>query len=309
MEQAAFSVKRKGICRLFWIPLLVSSPLNQHCYHSTMASAIVIDGSNLCRAHKTKLAHLELLEKAIAQIETIMSADDVLKVYADASLPYGLNDPDKKRLEYLISTGKITKAPAGVEADGFILRWAAKKNAIVISNDLYRDYVTSFPWIKEKGSGRFVCGDYDEADKSWTFLERSAATTNARSIEQLINRPKSDPLFLDQSGIQSLIDSTPKPRTSQPSNKSKFLETLEPDKDLNQKLLFHDFVAIWGISRHNALTIINSEKYNQALKAPRNDHVIISGSRVQLTQHGLNTLKELAEVIRSNDPPPIHGRY
>ena len=150
-----------------------------------MTSAFVIDGSVLCCDDRTKVWNFERLELAIKQIEEIMSDGDELKVYVDASLPWKLNNLDRQRLEQLITKGKITKAPAGVQADGFILRWAEERRAIVITNDLFRDYANTFPWINEVGSGRFVCGDYDESTKKWTFLERHAGSTNARSLTQL----------------------------------------------------------------------------------------------------------------------------
>jgi hypothetical protein len=156
-----------------------------HCYYAFMTSAYVIDGSVLCCDDRTKIWNFERLEIAIKQVEELMSAGDELKVFVDASLPFKLSGPDKQRLEQFITKGKITKAPAGVQADGFILRWAEERRAIVITNDLYRDYVNTFPWINETGSGRFVCGDYDDSTKRWTFLERHAGTTNARTLEQI----------------------------------------------------------------------------------------------------------------------------
>ncbi len=150
-----------------------------------MTSAFVIDGSVLCCDDRTKVWNFERLELAIKQIEEIMSDGDEMKVYVDASLPWKLNNLDRQRLVQLITKGKITKAPAGVQADGFILRWAEERRAIVITNDLFRDYANTFPWINETGSGRFVCGDYDESSKKWTFLERHAGTTNARTLEQI----------------------------------------------------------------------------------------------------------------------------
>jgi hypothetical protein len=150
-----------------------------------MTSAFVIDGSVLCCDDRTKIWNFERLEIAIKQVEELMLAGDELKVFVDATLPWKLSGPDKQRLEQFITKGKITKAPAGVQADGFILRWAEERRAIVITNDLYRDYVNTFPWINETGSGRFVCGDYDESTKKWTFLERHAGSTNARTLEQI----------------------------------------------------------------------------------------------------------------------------
>jgi len=138
-----------------------------------MPQAIVVDGSVLCGVDQGKTFDYERLRAAIRDIrESCGNTPVTLKVFVDASLRWKLSANDKRNLEDDVRAGVVEQTPAGVQADPFILNWAQSHGAIVITNDLYRDYVQDFPWISEVGSGRFVTGVFDTQLKKWTFLER-----------------------------------------------------------------------------------------------------------------------------------------
>jgi len=175
-----------------------------------MQSRIVVDGSVLCGDDARKTFDYDRLLAAVRDIRDSGGGDGSLtiKVFVDASLRWKLSTSDKKKLESDITSGLVEQTPAGLPADPFILRWAESHDAIVVTNDLFRDWVTEFPWISRPGSGRFVSGLYDTQLKKWTFLERHAAgsprelslllkvehrTTVAKSKPNLIER------FLDPS--------------------------------------------------------------------------------------------------------------
>jgi hypothetical protein len=50
----------------------------------------------------------------------------------------------------MIDDGMVRQAPAGTDADYFILSFARELNAGVVSNDRFRDRIKQFPEIRER---------------------------------------------------------------------------------------------------------------------------------------------------------------
>jgi hypothetical protein len=50
----------------------------------------------------------------------------------------------------MIEGGEIRQAPAGTDADYFILAFARELDANIVSNDRFRDRVASFPDARER---------------------------------------------------------------------------------------------------------------------------------------------------------------
>lgn len=164
-----------------------------------MQPPFVIDGSVLC-ADDAKNWDYDRLRAAINDIRDACGDKNTeIKVFVDASLRYKLSTADKKKLEVDLAEGLIEQTPAGLQADVFILRWAETHGAIVVTNDLFRDWVKDFPWISQPGSGRFVSGIFDGKTKKWTFLERHAVGS-PRTIGDLVGNTFSkvlNPTFQD----------------------------------------------------------------------------------------------------------------
>jgi hypothetical protein len=151
-----------------------------------MPSSVVVDGSVLCGVDAGRTFDYERLRHAIRDIRDGYDGSSLnLKVFIDASLRWKLSTLDRKSLEEDLSSGLTEQAPAGLAADAFILRWAESHGAVVVTNDLYRDWAREFPWIEEKGTGRFVSGVYDGQLKKWTFLERYS-NGSPRTLESLL---------------------------------------------------------------------------------------------------------------------------
>jgi hypothetical protein len=108
---------------------------------------VVIDGANVAYEErsaggKPKLSNLlkvrgELEERGFEAI-----------ILVDASLKYDIDD--QSQLETLIQSQQVRQVPAGTDADFFIIQFADQFNALVVTNDRYKDYVQQYPWITER---------------------------------------------------------------------------------------------------------------------------------------------------------------
>lgn len=67
---------------------------------------------------------------------------------ADAALRHRIDDPDA--FEALVDDGTIRQAPAGTDADYFILSFARELKASVLSNDRFRDRSSAFTDVLER---------------------------------------------------------------------------------------------------------------------------------------------------------------
>ena len=108
---------------------------------------VVIDGANVAYEErsaggKPKLSNLlkvrsELEERGCEAV-----------IIVDASLKYDIDD--QEQLEALIHSQQIRQVPAGTDADFFIIQFADQLDALMVTNDRYRDYAERFPWIPER---------------------------------------------------------------------------------------------------------------------------------------------------------------
>jgi hypothetical protein len=110
-----------------------------------MSEVAIIDGSNV--AHST--------EGARAQLANIRAVRDKVReegldpiVVADAALRHQIDDRDG--YEQMVETGVVRQAPAGTDADYFILSFARELDASIVSNDRFRDRIAQFPEARER---------------------------------------------------------------------------------------------------------------------------------------------------------------
>jgi hypothetical protein len=109
------------------------------------SNVVLVDGSNV--AHSTEggppmVANLlairgKLVEEGFEPI-----------IVADAALRHQIDDP--RRYERMIDDGMVRQAPAGTDADYFILAFARELNASVVSNDRFRDRMKAFPDVRDR---------------------------------------------------------------------------------------------------------------------------------------------------------------
>jgi hypothetical protein len=105
----------------------------------------IVDGSNVAHATEGGEARLENIRLVCEKLR-----DEGLKpiVVADAALRHQIDD--EASYEKMVEDGLIKQAPAGTDADYFILSFARELEASVVSNDRFRDLAKSFPESRDR---------------------------------------------------------------------------------------------------------------------------------------------------------------
>ena len=105
---------------------------------------VVVDGSNVAYAVEGLGARLENIRVVCRKLQEEGFRPVVL---VDAKLRHEIDEPAE--YEALVEKGMIRQAPAGTDADYFILSFAREFDARVLSNDRFRDLAGGFPEIVE----------------------------------------------------------------------------------------------------------------------------------------------------------------
>ena len=106
---------------------------------------VLVDGSNVAHATEGEPPHVANL---IAVREKLVDEGLEPIIVADAALRHQIDDAPK--YERMIDDGLVRQAPAGTDADYFILSFARELNASVVSNDRFRDRMKQFPEVRER---------------------------------------------------------------------------------------------------------------------------------------------------------------
>ena len=108
---------------------------------------IVVDGSNVAFEEQTaegkpRMGNLVAMRRELVEVgyEPI--------IIVDAALRHAIDDRDQ--LEALLDEQIIHPAPAGTDADTFVLLEAGKIGSQVVSNDVYEPFRDEYPWIEER---------------------------------------------------------------------------------------------------------------------------------------------------------------
>jgi hypothetical protein len=101
---------------------------------------VLVDGSNV--AHSTEGDQAQLANILIVR-EKLSEEGFEPVVVVDAALRHQIDD--RAGYEQLVDQGLLRQAPAGTDADYFILTFARELDARIVSNDRYRDRLKDFP--------------------------------------------------------------------------------------------------------------------------------------------------------------------
>jgi hypothetical protein len=105
----------------------------------------IIDGSNV--AHASEGDHARL-ENIVLVREKVVEEGYEPIVVVDAALRHQVDD--RTGYEQMVEEGTLKQAPAGTDADYFILSFARELDAAVVSNDRYRDRLSAFPEARDR---------------------------------------------------------------------------------------------------------------------------------------------------------------
>lgn len=106
---------------------------------------VIVDGSNV--AHSSEGEKPLLANIRVVRDKLIEEGYEPL-VLADAALRHQIDDG--AGFEALVEDGTIKQAPAGTDADYFILSFARELDANIVSNDRFKDRVDAFPEVKKR---------------------------------------------------------------------------------------------------------------------------------------------------------------
>ena len=106
---------------------------------------VLVDASNV--AHATEGGEARLRNITLVQ-EKLREEGLQPIVVADAALRHQIDD--KAAYEKLVDDGTVHQAPAGTDADYFILTFARELDASVLSNDRFKDRIAHFPEVKDR---------------------------------------------------------------------------------------------------------------------------------------------------------------
>jgi hypothetical protein len=101
---------------------------------------VLVDGSNV--AHSSEGDQPEL-SNIIAVCDKLREEGYEPVVVVDAALRHQIDD--RGGYERMVDDGSIKQAPAGTDADYFILSFARELDASIVSNDRFRDRQKVFP--------------------------------------------------------------------------------------------------------------------------------------------------------------------
>jgi hypothetical protein len=105
----------------------------------------LVDGSNVAHAGEgngPRLGNIMLVMDRLAE----EGYDAVVVV--DAALRHQIDDGH--RYEELVEAGRLRQAPAGTDADYFILSFARELDASIVSNDRFKDHLGAFPEARDR---------------------------------------------------------------------------------------------------------------------------------------------------------------
>lgn len=106
---------------------------------------VIVDGSNVAHSSEGDEARLH---NVVLVVEKLIEEGYDPIVVADAALRHQIDD--KEGYERRVEEGKIRQAPAGTDADFFILSFARELDCVIVSNDRFRDRAEAFPEARER---------------------------------------------------------------------------------------------------------------------------------------------------------------
>ena len=122
-----------------------TTPATPEAERDRRSNVVIIDGSNVAMSsegEKGVLENILIVRDRLADdgFEPIVVVDAALRHRIDDSVSY----------ERLVDEGVIKQAPAGTDADYFILSFADELDASIVSNDRFKDRIAKYPEVGKR---------------------------------------------------------------------------------------------------------------------------------------------------------------
>jgi hypothetical protein len=117
-----------------------SGPDEAHAARRSKRTIVLIDGSNVAHSSEGERAQLANI---VAVCGRLREEGYEPLILVDAALRHQIDD--RSAYERMVDAGEIRQAPAGTDADYFILAFARELDASIVSNDRFRDRQKAFP--------------------------------------------------------------------------------------------------------------------------------------------------------------------
>jgi hypothetical protein len=121
------------------------APPKPEALRENHSNIVLVDGSNVAFSSEGETGVLQ----NIVTIRDRLVADGFEPiVVVDAALRHKIDDA--AGYERLVDDGLIKQAPAGTDADYFILSFAEDLNASIVSNDRFKDRIRQHPGLRKR---------------------------------------------------------------------------------------------------------------------------------------------------------------
>jgi hypothetical protein len=107
---------------------------------------LVIDGNNV--AYHLAPRGAPRTANLLLAYQSLMTAGFEPLIVISAALVHAVDKPQE--LQRLLSTGIAIEAPRGTNDDLTIIKTAKKRNADIVSNDRFLDWIDRFPWLASR---------------------------------------------------------------------------------------------------------------------------------------------------------------
>lgn len=129
-------------------------PANPEELRQDRTNIVLVDGSNV--AHSSEGDGARLANIIAVRDKLIEEGLDPI-IVVDAALRHQIDD--ESGYERLVDGGTIRQAPAGTDADYFLLEFAEEFDASIVSNDRFRDRIEKYPELRNRLVRYMVLGE------------------------------------------------------------------------------------------------------------------------------------------------------
>ncbi|MEM0140043.1 MAG: hypothetical protein QXZ44_05480 [Ferroplasma sp.] len=141
-------------------------------------STIVVDGSNVAQYGGQKPASFMHIKKMLETLKEDGASKII--IICDANLRHIIDDKDA--FNEMLATNEIIMSPAGIKADKFIIDYARRNNALIVTDDKFREYKTD----------KWVSANIDKITIGFMFIEDDLILEAVDSHSISINEKKKE---------------------------------------------------------------------------------------------------------------------